>query len=157
MPPPSSSAFVGSLAFVRRGQNQEEQWLTVWDSVRSAYRFIEARRESPLTFRTCLIESIEDELDLDARDYLLSDYSLAHHQAPIEWPGETVPAWVVVEFFPIDPYGRAVAKKLENLDGAKWWTLPELFAGKAHDGSPFCERQHLLICRADIIPTWAQT
>ena len=68
---PSPSPFVGSVAIVRRGHDRDAQWLAVWDDVRAAYRFVEGRKTESDSFRDCLIEVIEDELELTARDYLL--------------------------------------------------------------------------------------
>ncbi len=147
--------FVGSIAIVIQGHERDTQWLAVWDDVRAAYRFIEARREVPESYRTCLIEPIEDELDLSSRDYLLSNYSLAHHQSPIEWPGESEPAWVVVEFFPVYLYGTAAEAQVDALDHVRWWSLDEIAKKESIDGKPFCERQHLLLKRANILPPWA--
>lgn len=149
--------FVGSIAIVRRGHERDAQWLTVWDDGTSSYRFVEARRGADQSFRTCLIEPIEDELDFNSRDYLLSQYSLAHHQAPIEWPGELVPAWVVIEFFPVHLYGKQAVRKIDELEHVRWWSMHELFKGSATSGEPLCVRQHLLMLRADILPAWATT
>lgn len=140
---------------VTRGHDRETEWLSVWDDVRAAYRLIEARREGTDSYRTCLIEPIEDELELTARDYLLSNYSLAHHQSPIEWPGESVPAWVVVEFFPVYLYGRKAEESVKSLEHVRWWSMGEISRAKSVDGKPFCVRQHLLLMRADILPPWA--
>ena len=149
------ASFVGSIAIVTRGHNRDAQWLAVWDDVRAAYRFIEARRVGVHSYRTCLIDPIEDELDLVTSDYLLSDYSLVHHQSPIEWPGESLPAWVVVQFFPVHLYGRNAEAKIDALNSVRWWSMEEIATGRSKGGEPFCERQHLLILRSDILPPWA--
>lgn len=135
----------------RRYVDEAEQWLTVWDADRNAYRLIEALRESE-SFRTCLHDAIEDELDLDRNDYLISGYSAAHHQAPIEWPGESVAQWVVVEFFPVDPYGRKAEGKVEQVEYSRWFTLSEIARGRTAEGDAFCGMQRLLIHRAQILP-----
>jgi hypothetical protein len=146
-------AFVGSFAMVRRHTDHGEQWLTVWDEHRKTFRLIESRREPPHTFRTCLDDAIEEDLELDRkRDYLVSGYSSAHHQAPIEWPGIDQPQWVVVEFFPVDLYSKRAAGMVEELPHVRWFTLSEIAKGSSADGDKFCPLQHLLIHRADILP-----
>lgn len=151
--------FVGSLGMIRRfDDDEDESWLTIRDDVRGAYRLIEARREPPHSFRSCLHEAIVADLRLEKkRDYLISSFSVAHHQAPIEWPGSDQPQWVVVEFFPIDLYGSRAEEKVSQLSDVRWWTLGEIARGVSDDGHEFCERQRTLIRRADILPPWVSS
>lgn len=147
----TDAPFVGSFAMLRRQTGDVEQWLTIWDPVRNVFRLIEATRGSD-SFRTCLHEAIEDELELDRNDYLISGYSAAHHQAPIEWPDAAVPQWVVVEFFPVDLYGSQSAAKVERMEHTRWFSLSEIARGRTAEGDVFCQLQRQLIHRAQILP-----
>lgn len=150
---PTDASFVGSLAMVRRYEDDEQRWLTVWDEDRTAFRLIEARRVKPESFRSCLDDELEDCLELSRKtDYLISGFSHAHHQAPIEWPGCRQPQWVVVEFFPVDLYGKRAASIIESISDARWLTLREISLGVCSDGETFCEWQRTLIHRAEILP-----
>ncbi|MDB4638239.1 NUDIX domain-containing protein [bacterium] len=107
------------------------------------------------TFRDCLHKSLEAELGLNpTKDYIISGLSLAHHQAPVEWPGEETPQWVIVQFFPIQLYGQAARDKVSRLPNVQWLTLSEIAKGCSADGKPFDMKQRLLIERADLIPAY---
>lgn len=77
---------------------------------------------------------------------------MAHHQAPIEWPGEEIPQWVIVQFFPIQLYGNAAREKVEQLTNTQWLPLKDIAHGDSREGKLFDERQRILIERADLIP-----
>jgi len=146
-------AFVGSLGIVRRFVDEEEQWLTIWDAKDSAYRLVQSTREESETFRDCLHKQLAFDLGLNPKkDYVISGLSMAHHQAPIEWPDECVPQWVIVQFFPVQLYGQAARNKVEQRSDVCWFTLPEIAEGRNSDGKPFHPKQLLLIERADLIP-----
>lgn len=147
------SPFVGSMALVRRNVAGDERWLAVWDQQAGVLRLPLARRGESDTYRTCLHQVLEDLLGLDrSRDYLISGLSRGHFQAPIEWPGELQPQWVIVEFFAVDLYGSQSRDRLERLPHTCWLTMSEIARGATDAGDPICERQRTLIERADLLP-----
>jgi len=148
-------AFIGSLGIVRRYVDETEEWLTIWDEIEEVCKLIQADRTEEETFRDCLHKNLEAELSLNAKkDYIISGLSMAHHQAPIEWPGEETPQWVIVQFFPIQIYGQAARDKVDRLPNVQWLTLSEIAKGCSTEGKPFDEKQRLLIERADLIPAY---
>jgi hypothetical protein len=148
-------SFVGSIAMIRRYVEEQEQWLCIWDPSRTAFRLIEARRGENENFRSCLDDAIETDTPLSRKsDYLISGLSRAHHQAPIEWSGNDVPHWVVVQFFIVDLYGKKSEGRIQSAQNTRWWTHAEIARGFSSDGNRFCERQKVLIARADILPPW---
>ena len=107
--------FVGSIAFFRRYTEDVEEWLTFWDEDRRCYRLIQAIRTTGTTYRTCLHDEIESMTGMSReRDYIISGMSVAHHQAPIVWPGEPVPQWTIVQFFPVQLYGENARRIVEQ-------------------------------------------
>lgn len=149
----TDTPFVGSIALVRRIVAGDEQWLAVWDEQAGAFRLPMARRDEEKSYRTCLHTALEALLRLDRRrDYVIAGLSRAHFQAPIEWPGERQPQWVIVEFFAVDLYGGRSQERIERLPAACWLTMSELSRGVTGSGDPICERQRTLIDRADLLP-----
>lgn len=151
--PQSTSPFVGSIALVRRIVDETEEWLALWNEEAEVYRLPQAPRTEGETFRTCLIEALETCLQLDRKsDFLIAGLSRAHFQAPIEWPDEEYPQWVIVEFFAVDLYGKQSWRRVEQLPGGRWLSLREISRGVTCDADPICPRQRTLIERADILP-----
>jgi hypothetical protein len=145
--------FVGSIALVRRFVADDEQWLAVWDERAGAFRLPIARRGDVESYRECLHATLEEALNLNrSRDYVISGLSRAHFQAPIEWPDEPLPQWVIVQFFAIDLYGRESEAIVEQLPGARWLTMSEVARGVTSTGHPICPRQRILIDRTDLLP-----
>lgn len=145
--------FVGSIALVRRFVADDEQWLMVWDERAGAFRLPIARRGEGESYRECLHAALEETLGLDrTRDYVISGLSRAHFQAPIEWPDEPQPHWVIVQFFAVDLYGRESEAIIEQLPGARWLTMSEIARGVTSTADPICQRQRILIERTDLLP-----
>ncbi len=150
---PTRSAFVGSIALVRRLVGESEEWLGIWDETSGTFRLPHANRGEHETFRSCLHAVIEEELELNRKnDYIISGLSRKHFQAPIEWPGETVPQWVIVEFFTVDLYGRTSRAAVDRLPNVRWISLREMARGWTSDGYRICDHHQTLIRRADLLP-----
>lgn len=146
-------AFIGSLGIVRRFVDETEQWLMIRDEVEPFYRLIQSHRGEEETFRDCLHKDLAAELGLNPKkDYIISGLSVAHHQAPIEWPGEETPQWVIVQFFPVHLYGQTARDTISQLSHAQWFTLKEIAKGISNEGHRFDPKQLELINRADLIP-----
>ncbi|MBD3673858.1 MAG: hypothetical protein HUJ26_10070 [Planctomycetaceae bacterium] len=148
-----STAFVGSIGIVRRFINEVEQWLMIRDDELQVYRMIQSQREEGETYRECLHKNLIAELGLNPKkDYIISGLSMAHHQAPIEWPGEETPQWVIVQFFPVHLYGQKARDLIDQHPRIRWFTLTEIAQASPQEGYQFDSRQLELIERADIIP-----
>jgi len=151
--PQPAKPFVGSIALVRRLAGDAEEWLALWDEEADQYRLPQAQRSEGESFRTCLIETLETCLQLDRKsDFIIAGLSRAHFQAPIEWPDEEYPQWVIVEFFAVDLYGKQSRQQVEQLPGVRWLSLREVARGVTCDADLICPRQRTLIERADILP-----
>lgn len=149
----TDTPFVGSMALLRKIVAGDEQWLAVWDEQAGTFRLPMARREEGESYRTCLHTVLQGLLGLDRRrDYVISGLSRGHFQAPIEWPADPPPQWVIVEFFAVDLYGGRSQENIERLSGTCWLTMSEVARGVTGTGDPICQRQRTLIERADLLP-----
>ena len=157
-PDDKNAAFIGSIGIIRRFVDENEQWLMIRDDFENTYRLIQADREENETFRDCLHKNLETELGLNPKkDYIISGLSMAHHQAPIEWPGEERPQWVIVQFFPIQLYGQSARDKITQHSTAEWISLADIAIDKSPNGYQFDLKQRELINRADLIPPHLNT
>lgn len=154
-PSPPPPPFIGSIALVRRLAGDQEEWLALWDAKRAAYRLAQAERAAGETYRSCLDAAIEDAFGLQNRDYIVSGLSRAHYQAPVEWPGEASPQWVLVQFFMVELYGASGREQIARAPGLRWLSMQEIARGRTAEGDPVDERQRLLFERAGIIPASA--
>ncbi|MCA9027754.1 MAG: hypothetical protein KDA86_21270 [Planctomycetaceae bacterium] len=145
--------FIGSIALVRRFVNDAEQWLGVENTDGGVFELPQAARGKAETFRSCLDEALETTLGLRRQaDYLISGLARAHYQAPVEWPGEIHPQWVIVEFFAVDLYGKKAAGIIDALSKVRWLSALELEKGSTTDRVPICTRQLQLMNAAHVLP-----
>ncbi|MEZ6065670.1 MAG: hypothetical protein R3B90_08165 [Planctomycetaceae bacterium] len=145
-------AFVGSIGLLRRMVDEEEEWLAEWDEFTSVYRFPLARRIEGTSYRSCLEPAVAESFGLDSRrDFIVSGLPKAHYQAPVEWAVDAPPQWVLVEFFPVELYGRSAVDKLARARTLRWLSGAELVAGSTADGAALDPYQCELIRRADVV------
>jgi len=145
--------FVGSMALLRRIIDEAEEWLAVWDDDSERYLFPQAERGDGETYRSCLEAAVATTFGLDQRrDFIISGLSRAHYQAPVDWGDDFPPQWVIVQFFPVELYGRRGAELIAGNDSLRWLALDEVYRGETRDGARIAYQQCELIRRADLIP-----
>ena len=144
--------FVGSIALLRRIVDKAEEWLAAWDDESQRYVFPQAERGPGQTYRSCLEAAVATTFGLDqCRDFIISGLSRAHYQAPVDWGDDLPPQWVIVQFFPVELYGRRSAELVAGNDSVRWLALEEVFRGQTRDGARIAFQQCELIRRADLI------
>ena len=152
----SARQFVGAMALVRRDAEHGSQWLAQWNSGRQRLQFIEAHKLQGESFRDSLVREVAWATGLrQGKDYIVSSVPRAHveHESA---PAENDPSGVifVAEFYLVELMGRAAAGILEQDDRNRWLTSAEMTAGRAADGTPFCETQQMLLARTEVIQSW---
>lgn len=150
--------WIGSIALVRRFVDEAEQWLSVKHVQRRVFELPQAARGTADTFRSCLDEALETTLGLTRQsDYLISGVARAHYQAPIDWPDQSLPQWVIVEFFAVDLYGKRAERIIDDLSDARWLSVSELQNGMTTDRVAICSRQVHLLKAAHVLPLVVNT
>ena len=145
--------FIGSIALLRRIAGEDEEWLAIWDEELGCYRFPQAERGAGESYRSCLESAVAEAFGLDQRrDFLIAGLSRAHFQAPVEWPDSPAPQWVLMQFFPVELYGRHAVEVIGERRSVRWLTMQDVHRGWTDDGAAVSPRQCELIRRADIIP-----
>lgn len=127
--------FCGSIALIRRIQNEQAEWLAVWHDQRQQFEFIRSEILEGDSFRECLDREIAWELQLDrGRDYVISSVARLHAEIPVDEAGDD--ECHVVEFFVTELYGSHSREAVNATPRAVWLTTAEVLAGQSMDGRP---------------------
>lgn len=148
--------FVGSIALIRRFENEQTRWLVQHHECSNICRLIQAERLEEESFRECIDREVSWALSLERnKDYIISSVPRLHLEVQLRAPGKEEGDKIVVEFYVVDLYGRKAAGKLDQ-ENLYWVTGAELKLGVTGDGRAIDPLQQKLLAKAEVIPVWSE-
>ena len=142
-----------SIALIRHHDEPEHHWLSFWNAAAQQFSFVVAERLENESWRECLDRELAWELDLRrGKDYLISSMARLHFEEAIVEPNSDEPAKLEIEFYVVDPYGRAGREAFKSLPDSRWLSNNELRSGKCESGEAIDPWLVDLLRKADLLP-----
>jgi hypothetical protein len=141
--------FVGSIAMIRRFEDEKVLWLTRWHHTCQRLRLIRAPRLEHESWRECLDREIAWALQLRrGRDYIISRVPRLHFDTILEQPHN---CRYVTEFYVVDLYGRNGRTQACQDELNCWLSSDALLSGTSPDGRRIDEVDVELLNRSRIL------
>ena len=142
-----------SIALIRHHDEPEHHWLAFWNASQRQFSFVVAERLGNESWRECLDRELAWELDLRrGKDYLISSMARLHYEETTVEPDGDEPSKLEIEFYIVDPYGRAGREIFAALPDSRWLTNNELRAGSCKSGEAIDPWLVDLLRKADLLP-----
>ena len=112
-----------------------------------------AERLENESWRECLDRELAWVLDLRrGKDYLISNMARLHYEEAVVEPGSDEPSRLEIEFYVVDPYGRAGREVFKRLPDSRWLSNDELRSGSCISGEAIDPWLVDLLRKADLLP-----
>lgn len=142
-----------SIALIRHHEQPEQHWLAFWKESEQHFSFVVAERLEKESWRECLDRDLAWELNLRrGKDYLISSMARLHFEEATVDRESSEPAKLEIEFYVVDPYGKAGRAAFDSLPDARWLSNDELRSGRSTDGKEIDSWLVELLRKADLLP-----
>lgn len=150
--------FIGAVALVRRpGSAGDDEWLSLWNSARDCYQFVETHKLEEESFRDSLQREVAWTTGLQAgRDYIVSSTPRAHLRFLGDEDCSGAAAGYVIEFFLVELMGKHHAEILNADESHRWIGARDLGVGHAPDGRPICPQLLAFLKQGAVVAPWRE-
>ncbi len=144
-----------SVALIRRNDPEGTRWLARLSPDGGSMNFVFADRLGKESFRETAICEVAWTLDLDRhRDFLVSNTAQMNLEFVDHLPGHFAQAHVLVSFYNVEIYRRAILQQLREDPQNFWVTSNEICDGTTIQGLAFDPLLTYLIQRSSVIQHW---
>ena len=143
-----------AMALIRNRAEDGSTWLTKWNGCRGMYELICAQRLENESFRETVAREVAWQLDIDRRNFLVSNMAQLNLEYDDLLPGDCEPTHIAVSFYNVDLYRKPAREAIKKNDQLAWLPSSEICRGITPCGKPLNPVHCSLINRARVIETW---
>lgn len=143
-----------AMALIRNRSANGSTWLTKWNGCRGMFELICAQRLEDESFRETVAREVAWQLNIERRDFLVSNMAQLNLEYDDLLPGECEPTHIAVSFYNVDLYRKTARQAVETNSQLAWLPSSEICQGITPCGKVLNPVHCSLINRARVIESW---